>query len=451
MAKKILVSYDFNKNEIQNAVAQVLASAPGSPAVGQFYYDSTAGRLLYRGAAAWIDPTDRATHTGTQAWSTLTATPTTLAGYGITDAQASSAQLTSLAALATNGLIARTASNTVTARSLASSTAAATWTNADGVSGNPSLAIANAVAAGNAGLMTGADKTKLDGIATGATANSSDATLLNRANHTGTQTASTISNFDTQVRTSRLDQMAAPTAAVAMNSQKLTGLADGTNAQDAATFGQLQSVLNGRQFKDAVLAATTANITLSGTQTIDTVSLAAGDRVLVKNQSTGSQNGIYVVDAGAWSRSTDADNSSPDSEVKTGMSVFVSEGSANGDKIFSLTTNGIITIDTTALTFAATGAGTTYTQGTGISIAGDVVSIDTAVVVRKYATSIGNGSATSIAVTHGLGSLDVNVQVYENSTGETVECDVARTSTSQVTLGFAVAPTTNQYRVLVHG
>jgi hypothetical protein len=86
-----------------------------------------------------------------------------------------------------------------------------------------------------AGSMSAADKTKLNGIATGATANSTDATLLARANHTGTQTASTISNFDTQVRTSRLDQMASPTAAVSMGNQRLTGLATPTTGTDAAT------------------------------------------------------------------------------------------------------------------------------------------------------------------------------------------------------------------------
>lgn len=198
-----------------------------------------------------------------------------------------------------------------------------------------------------------------------------------RANHSGTQLAATISDFDTQVRTSRLDQMAAPTADVSLNSRKITGLADGASANDAVNYGQLQAVLAGRQFKDGVRAATTANITLSGTQTIDGISVVVGDRVLVKDQSTGAQNGIYVVASGAWSRATDADNTSVDSEVKTGMSVFVSEGTANADKIFSLTTNGAITLGTTALTFATTGAGTSYTQGTGISISGSVISIDT--------------------------------------------------------------------------
>src|SRR5574343_963665 len=129
---------------------------------------------------------------------------------------------------------------------------------------------------------------------------------LARANHTGTQLASTISDFDTQVRTSRLDQMAAPTGSVAMNAQKITGLADPTSAQDAATKAYVDSACAGIVVMVSCRAATTANITLSGTQTIDGVSVIAGDRVLVKNQSTASANGIYVVAAGAWSRSSDA-------------------------------------------------------------------------------------------------------------------------------------------------
>ena len=129
-------------------------------------------------------------------------------------------------------------------------------------------------------------------------------------------------------------------------------------------------------FKASVRVATTANITLSGTQTIDGVSVIANDRVLVKNQTTGSQNGIYVCAAGAWSRATDADASS---EVTAGMFVPVSEGTTNGDTCWLLTTNDTITLGTTALTFAQIGAGSSlsglttgnYTKATSSSTVGD--------------------------------------------------------------------------------
>lgn len=328
MARKFVTPVDLTGNELLNAVAQTLASAPSTNVTpGRFYYDSTSGKFVYRNASTWVDPTSR-------------------------------------------------------------------------------------------------------------------------SSHTGTQLASTISDFDTQVRTNRLDQLAVPTTSVSFNGQRITNLAAPSAGTDAATKTYVDNVVNATNWKNAVRVATTANITLSGLQTIDGITLVAGDRVLVKNQSTASQNGIYVVASGAWARSTDADENA---EVTTGLAVVVTEGTTQAGGQYRLSTTGTIVVGTTALTFAQFGTGTSYTQGTGISISGNVISIDTAVVTRKVSASIGNGSATSINVNHGLGTLDVVVQVYEISTGETVDCDVTRSSTSQVTLGFAVAPTNNQYRVVVQG
>ncbi len=103
--------------------------------------------------------------------------------------------------------------------------------------------------------------------------------------------------------------------------------------------------------KPAVRVATTANITLSGAQTIDGVAVVAGDRVLVKDQSNTINNGIYVVASGAWARSSDFDGS-PTNEVKAGDFCFVTEGSTNADTGWVLTTNGTITIGSSALTFS---------------------------------------------------------------------------------------------------
>ena len=103
-----------------------------------------------------------------------------------------------------------------------------------------------------------------------------------------------ISDFDTGVQTNRLDQLAAPTASVGLNSQKITGLADCTADSDAANKGYVDGVAQGLDIKDSVKVATTANITLSGTQSVDGVSLSADDRVLVKDQSTATQNGITL-------------------------------------------------------------------------------------------------------------------------------------------------------------
>lgn len=185
-----------------------------------------------------------------------------------------------------------------------------------------------------------------------------------------TLTAAKISDFDTQVRTSRLDQMAAPTASVSLNSQKITNLATPTADTDAATKAYVDAARSGLDVKVSCRAATTANITLSGTQTIDGVALIAGDRVLVKDQSTGSANGIYVVAAGAWSRSTDADT---DAEVHAGMFTFIEEGTVHADSGWVLSTNNPITVGSTSLTFTQFSGAGQITAGAGLTKSGNTI------------------------------------------------------------------------------
>lgn len=100
--------------------------------------------------------------------------------------------------------------------------------------------------------------------------------------------------------------------------------------------------------KQSVRAATTANITLSGAQTIDGVALTVGDRVLVKNQTTAAQNGIYLVAAQSWTRATDADNGT---KLSSGARVSVEQGVTNAGKVWYLSTTGQINIGSTALSF----------------------------------------------------------------------------------------------------
>lgn len=287
---------------------------------------------------------------------------------------------------------------------------------------------------------------------------------LARANHTGTQAASTISDFDTQVRTSTLSQMAAPTGNVSMNSNKITNVTDPTSPQDAATKAYVDSTSAGIDAKASCRVATTANITLSGTQTIDGISVIAGDRVLVKDQSTASQNGIYVCAAGAWSRSTDCDSTA---EYTTAAFTFIEEGSTNGTTQWKVSTTGSITVGTTSVTWAQWGAGNSYSggagltltgstfavgAGTGITVNADDVAVDTSVVVRKYATDIGDGAATSYTVTHNLGTRDVTVAIRTvASTFDMILTDWAATTTNTITVTFATAPSSSQYRVIVHG
>ncbi len=291
-----------------------------------------------------------------------------------------------------------------------------------------------------------------------------------RANHTGTQLASTISDLATTVQAYRLDQFAAPTAAVSLNSQRITNLATPTAATDAATKAYVDSAVNGLDWKASVRAATTTAGTLATSfengDTIDGVVLATGDRILVKDQATASQNGIYVVAAsGSPARAADAD---ANAEVTSGLAVFVEEGTANGNQQWVLTTDNPITVGTTNLTFAQVGAqggaptagggltlaSNTYAvgAGTGIIVNADDVAIDTSVVMRRFSSSFGDGTSTSFTITHNLGTRDVLVQAYDNTSpwGE-VGVDVEHTSTTTVTLRTAAAPTNNQYRVVVIG
>ena len=232
-----------------------------------------------------------------------------------------------------------------------------------------------------------------------------------------------------------------------MTGLKISNLAEPTATQDAATKAYVDAAVAGLKWKEPVRVATTANITLSGTQSIDGVSVVAGDRVLVKNQSTDTANGVYVAASGSWARAADFDGSSE----LLGAAVFVSEGATQGNQQWQLTTDGPITIGSTSLTFQQFGGGTSYTAGNGITVVGAVIAVDTSVTARKAAATIGDGSTTAFTVTHNLNTTDVVVFVREVSTGAQVLADVAVVTVNTVSVTFATAPSAGQYRVFVVG
>ncbi len=252
-----------------------------------------------------------------------------------------------------------------------------------------------------------------------------------------------------------------------MSSQKIVNLADGSSASDAATWGQVQSAQFGNSWKAPVRVASTTNLTLATPgATIDGVTMTNGDRVLLKDQTTASQNGIYVWNGASTTltRATDANTSA---KMVPNTSVFVQEGTVNADRNYTLTTNAPITLDTTSLTFVQFGTGATaYTAGNGLTLSsnqfavnagngviadGSSTRVDPSVVVRKYAITVGDGTTTTFTLTHNLGTTDIQVVVRSVATGEQVITDNAATSASQCTVTFATPPASGAYRVIVQG
>jgi hypothetical protein len=152
----------------------------------------------------------------------------------------------------------------------------------------------------------------------------------------------------------------------------------GTDAVNKTYVDNIALGLN--DWKQSVRAATTANVTLASAapNTLDGVTLATNDRILVKNQTAPAENGIYVVTTlgtganGVWTRATDADTSA---KVTTGMYVYVEEGTTAGRSQWVLSTPGPITLGTTGLTFVKFNGGATLTAGNGIDITGDTLSV----------------------------------------------------------------------------
>ncbi len=252
-------------------------------------------------------------------------------------------------------------------------------------------------------------------------------------------------------------------------SQRIVNLGTPSVGTDAATRDYVDAVARGLDWKASVRAASTGNVTVSSApSTLDGVTLAANDRVLLKDQTTGSENGIYVFSAAAAAlvRAIDADSSA---EVNSGMAATVTEGTVNDNRVYMLTTNDPITLGTTALAFSQLGgssavyvAGNGLTEspagtfnvgaGTGIAVGADSVAVDTAVVARKFAANIGDGSATAITVTHNFASRDVTVQVYATSgTFDQQLADITLPTINTATVTFATAPAAGAFRAVVTG
>lgn len=260
--------------------------------------------------------------------------------------------------------------------------------------------------------------------------------------------STTLAASTAYVRSVRLDQFAAPTAAVGFGSQLLTGVATPVSGTDAANKNYVDATSTGLDVKASVRLASTANVTVTynstngasgrgqitaAPNTLDGVSLAANDRLLLKDQSTGAQNGIWVVTTlgsganGVWDRATDFDQ---DAEVTSGAFVFIEEGTANDNSGFVLATNNPIVIggaSGTALAFNQFSNAGSFVDGNGLVRTGNTLDVvGTAARIVANANSIdidaayvGQTSITTLG-TIATGTWNAtNIAVGKGGTGAT--------------------------------
>lgn len=312
--------------------------------------------------------------------------------------------LAALEGLTTTGLIARTADGAASTRTITAPAAGITVSNGDGVSGNPTLALANDLAALEGLATTGYIVRTGDGTATTRTfTGTSGEIVITNGDGVSSNTDVSLADAGTpvtgafvKITTDTKGRVTATSSVVASDITTLvdatyvnvsgdtmtgslnmggtnivTGLAAPTADSDAANKAYVDALTNGLSWKDSVRAASTANIDLTtgGLLTVDGVTLVAGDRVLVKDQTTASQNGIYVVAAGAWTRAADMN----DAAEFDGSAVFVAEGTQQGSGWTETAT--VTTVGTDTVTFSQFTGGALYTWGTGLALSGNTVNV----------------------------------------------------------------------------
>ena len=319
------------------------------------------GRITSVGTAVTVTP----------AWGSITSKPTTLSGYGITDAQPLDADLTAIAALAgTSGFLKKTAADTWALDTNTYLTGNQTITLSGDATGSGATSIAVTLA--NSGVTAGSygGNNSIPSVTVDAKGRVTAASTVTPSGTWGISVSGSAATLTTG-RTIGMTGDVTWTSASFNGSANVTGTATLANSGvTAGTYTKITVDAKGRAtsgttlavsdipdltlekvpdawVKRAVRAATTANITLSGTQTIDGIALVAGDRVLVKDQTTASQNGIYVVSATTWARAADADTIAE----LAGACVSVDSGTANGGFRFDTDLKTTDTLGTTAVSW----------------------------------------------------------------------------------------------------
>ena len=237
-----------------------------------------------------------------------------------------------------------------------------------------------------------------------------DVALANKDGNAAVPSMRTLGSGATQAIAGNtvLNAITAPTSDLNLNSKRLINVADPTSSTDGATKQYVDNTAQGLDVKPSVVAATTTNITLSGTQTVDGVALTAGNRILVKDQSTPANNGVYIVGVGAWNRSVDLD-------VWTefpGSFLFVEQGTVNADTGWVCTSDAGGTLGTTAVTWTQFSGAGTIVDGIGLLKTGNTLDVrldNVGIEAPSDILQLKDGGVT--AAKHGVGSVDVTTNV----------------------------------------
>lgn len=430
---------DLAQNEIRNVVVQVLATEPSTPSAGQIIYNSarSAGsRLGYYNGTAWIymnadaDTLDgqhgsyyqaRANHTGTQVAATIS-------------------DFSEAVQDAVNSALIDTYSIDFTYDDTNNQIKA----DVKLVSGGGLEAVSGGVQLTN--LVTAGTSTKITYDAKGRVTAGSALLSTDLPEHDSLHTKMT------------LNQFALPTADISMNSRKITSLADPISGTDAATKNYVDNLTQGLDAKNSVKLATTGNISLSGVGvSIDGISYSAGERILVKDQTNKTENGIYTAASGSWVRATDSDSWN---ELISAY-VWVEQGTVNGDTGWLCTVDAGGTLGSTNVTWVQfTGAGQ-ITAGNGLTKTGNTLDVNvdgTSIVIeadtlkvasnylnpKKTGSFTGDGTTKSFTLTHNLNSQNVIPTIRQAADNQIVIVPFAATTVNALTVEFNPAPANNE-------